>query len=156
VNRVLSLQEALVWRREEAEAGRKVVFTNGCFDLLHRGHADLLAKARALGDALVVGLNSDASVARLKGASRPLVSGEDRASLLAALRAVDVVVVFEEDTPLSLITALLPDVLVKGADYAKEDVVGGEVVTASGGRVELIPLTRGRSTTSLLDRLQGD
>lgn len=132
----------------------RLVFTNGCFDLLHRGHVSLLERARALGDLLVVGLNSDASVRRLKGPGRPLVPVEDRAYLLASLRPVDAVTIFEEDTPLALIRALLPDVLVKGADYRPDEVVGAEVVRAAGGDVHLLPLDEGRSTSGLLERIR--
>ncbi len=153
MGRVVSRDEMARIRDEARSAGRAVVFTNGCFDLLHRGHVDLLRFARDKGDLLVVGLNDDASVRRLKGEGRPLVPQEDRAAVLAALAAVDYVVLFAEDTPLELIRKLLPDVLVKGADYRKEDVVGASEVAAAGGRVELAPLTEGRSTTGLVERL---
>ena len=133
---------------------RTLVFTNGCFDLLHRGHVEYLAAARALGDALVVGLNTDASVRRLKGAGRPLVEQDDRAYVIASLECVDAVTLFDEDTPRELIAALLPDVLAKGADYAIDQVVGRAEVEAAGGRVALIPLVEGRSTTSLLDTIR--
>jgi len=131
-----------------------VVFTNGCFELLHRGHVEYLAQARALGDVLVVGLNSDASVRRLKGAGRPLVAEADRAAVVAALRCVDAVTVFDEDTPLELISALLPDVLVKGGDYHLDDIVGREVVEEAGGEVRVLPFVVGYSTTKILDRLK--
>lgn len=144
--------EARLGRPEERTA--RVVFTNGCFDLLHAGHVAILEQARELGDLLVVGLNSDDSVRRLKGPARPLVPAAQRAQLLAALRAVDYVVEFEEDTPLELITALLPDVLVKGADYGSGEIVGREVVEAHGGRVERIALVPGLSTSALLDRIR--
>jgi rfaE bifunctional protein nucleotidyltransferase chain/domain len=132
----------------------RVVFTNGCFDLLHRGHVEYLFGARALGDALVVGLNSDRSVRRLKGAGRPVQPAEDRATVLAGLACVDAVVLFEDDTPLALISALLPDVLVKGGDYRLEDVVGAAEVAAAGGEVVLAPLVPGRSTTATVQRLR--
>lgn len=132
-----------------------LVFTNGVFDLLHRGHVEYLAAARELGDRLVVGLNGDASVARLKGPDRPLQPAEDRARLLASLRFVDAVTVFEEDTPRQLIAALVPDILVKGADYARDQVVGAREVVEAGGRVELIPLVEGRSTSALVERIRG-
>ncbi len=133
-----------------------VVFTNGCFDLIHPGHVHYLAAARALGDALVVGVNTDASVRRLnKGAGRPLVGEADRALVVAALASVDAVCLFNEDTPEDLVTELLPDVLVKGSDYALEEVVGREVVEASGGRVELIPFVEGYSTTQIIERTRG-
>jgi D-beta-D-heptose 7-phosphate kinase/D-beta-D-heptose 1-phosphate adenosyltransferase len=137
-------------------AGRRLVFTNGCFDLFHVGHARLLAAARAFGDLLVVGVNSDASVRRLKGPDRPVLRLEERAELLAALRAVDVVAAFEEDTPLELIRCVRPHVIVKGGDWSKEDVVGREVVEAAGGGVEIVPLVSGQSTTALLRRIRGD
>jgi rfaE bifunctional protein nucleotidyltransferase chain/domain len=130
----------------------RLVFTNGCFDLLHRGHVEYLFAARALGDRLIVGLNSDQSVRRLKGGGRPVNSVEDRAVVLAGLAAVDVVTVFEEDTPLRLIRSLLPDVLVKGGDYEAAEVVGAEEVEQAGGRVVIVPLVPGRSTTTILAR----
>lgn len=153
MGRVLTREGAVAWRRKLQSEGRRVVFTNGVFDLLHRGHVELLAKARQFGDALVVGCNSDASTRRLKGAGRPLVPEEDRAAVLAALAAVDAVVVFDEDTPALLIEALVPDILVKGADYASEEIVGREVVEAHGGRVERVDLVEGKSTSRLLDEM---
>lgn len=134
--------------------GKKIVFTNGCFDLLHAGHIHSLRQAAALGDILIVGLNSDASTRRLKGASRPVNTETDRALLLAALVMVDAVVIFEEDTPLQLIQTIKPDVLVKGGDYTPESVVGADVVQQQGGRVEIIALVPGRSTTELARRLE--
>jgi len=134
--------------------GRRVVFTNGCFDLLHAGHLSLLEQAARLGDVLVVGMNSDASVRRLKGPERPLVAQEDRARLLAALDAVGAVVLFDEDTPLELIRAIRPEVLVKGADYTVERVVGGREVQAWGGEVKLVELVQARSTTGLVERIR--
>ena len=131
-----------------------LVFTNGCFDLLHRGHVEYLYAARALGDALVVGLNTDDSVRRLKGEGRPLNSQEDRAVVLAGLGCVDAVTFFDEDTPRNLIAALLPDILVKGGDYRPENVVGREEVEAAGGRVVILPYLEGRSTTGLVRRIQ--
>ncbi len=133
--------------------GRSVVFTNGCFDILHLGHVRYLERSRALGEALIVGVNTDASVRRLKGAGRPLQSEHDRAQILASLECVDAVVLFDEETPLALIRALRPDVLTKGADYkTKRDVVGWDAVGTWGGRVELVPLLEGRSTTSLVSK----
>lgn len=132
-----------------------LVFTNGCFDLLHPGHVAYLAEARALGDALVVGVNTDASVRRqAKGPDRPLVPETARAMVLAGLESVDAVCLFDEDTPSTLIAALRPDVLVKGADYRLEDVVGREIVEADRGRVELIPFLEGYSTTELVRRIR--
>ena len=130
-----------------------LVFTNGAFDLLHRGHVEVLFAARRLGSALVVGVNSDDSVRRLKGPARPIVSQEDRAWMLAALACVDAVTVFDEDTPGALIAALLPDVLVKGGDYRADEVVGAPEVISAGGRVVILPLVPGRSTTGIVDRI---
>jgi D-glycero-beta-D-manno-heptose 1-phosphate adenylyltransferase len=132
----------------------RVVFTNGCFDLLHRGHVEYLNGARALGDRLIIGVNTDESVRRLKGAGRPLVLLEDRLYVLAALECVDAVTPFSEDTPRELIARLLPDVLVKGGDYHADDVVGGEEVRSAGGRVVILPFVAGRSSTSLIQRLE--
>jgi D-beta-D-heptose 7-phosphate kinase/D-beta-D-heptose 1-phosphate adenosyltransferase len=131
-----------------------LVFTNGCFDLLHPGHVEYLVQARALGDLLVVGLNSDDSVRRLKGERRPLVAEEDRAAVLAGLRSVDAIIVFDEDTPLELIRELLPDVLVKGGDYDLDGIVGQEVVEQAGGDVRVLPLVEGYSTMNILNRLK--
>lgn len=147
--KIVSLRKAAALRAALKKAGRRAVFTNGCFDLLHAGHIYSLEKARSFGDFLFLGLNSDASVRRLKGPSRPLNKVRDRALVLAALQAVDAVVVFGEDTPLKLIKALRPDVLVKGADYRNGVVVGREYA----GRVRLVPLLKGRSTTRLAARL---
>jgi len=143
------------WRAAQARDGRVVVFTNGVFDLIHPGHVDVLLAARREGDALVVGLNSDASVRRLKGPARPLRSEAERARVLAALAMVDAVVTFDEDTPLELIQALAPDVLVKGGDYTEDTIVGAREVRARGGRVVVVPLTAGQSTTSIVERLRG-
>jgi rfaE bifunctional protein nucleotidyltransferase chain/domain len=133
-----------------------VVFTNGVFDILHRGHVEYLCAARAMGDALVVGLNTDDSVRRLgKGADRPINREEDRAMVLAALACVDAVTPFSDDTPRELIAALLPDVLVKGGDYTVDTIAGADEVRAAGGRVEVIPLLPGRSTTKILERARG-
>jgi len=132
----------------------KLCFTNGCFDLIHPGHVQYLEDARALGDFLVVGLNSDASVARLKGPSRPLQDEAARARVLLGLRSVDAVVRFEEDTPFELITALQPDILTKGGDYTPETVVGRDVVEARGGRLVLIPFLPGHSTSTIVERIK--
>lgn len=131
-----------------------MVFTNGVFDLLHPGHVDVLAAARSLGDALVVGVNTDASVRRLKGPARPVRGERDRAYVLAALEAVDAVVLFDEDTPLEVIRALAPDVLVKGGDYSMDSVVGAPEVMARGGKVVIVPLTPGHSTTRTVERMR--
>ena len=135
-------------------AGARVVFTNGCFDLLHPGHVRYLATARALGDVLVVGLNDDDSVRRLKGSGRPVLRLAERAEVLAGLAAVDYVVPFAEDTPLAVVRTLRPDVLVKGADWSEDDIVGRDDVLATGGRVERIPLVAGVSTSEIIRRIR--
>ena len=145
----LYTRQALLRAREEwKRQGKRVVFTNGCYDILHPGHVRLLEQARSLGDLLVLALNSDASVARMKGPSRPLMREQDRAAMALALEAVDAVTFFDEDTPRELIAAVLPDILVKGADWA-HFVAGREEVEAAGGKVELLPLEPGYSTTSI-------
>lgn len=150
---ILTLEDALR-RRAAAQALRQTfVFTNGCFDVIHPGHVALLRHARSLGHVLVVGLNSDRSVRSLKGDGRPVQSADARATVLAALADVSAVVVFDEDTPLELIRALKPDVLVKGGDYTKDQVVGRDVVEKEGGRVVLVPLVPGASTSAILSRL---
>lgn len=139
------------WRQEE----QCIVFTNGCFDLLHPGHVSLIHQARHLGERLIIGLNTDASIVRLKGEQRPILPGEDRAAILSALEDVDMVVFFDEDTPLNLIEKLKPDILVKGADYRVEDVVGREVVESYGGQVRLVEILKGHSTTAIARKLTG-
>ena len=153
--KIVTLPQLLQSLEPVRRAGRRVAFTNGCFDLLHAGHAVLLEAAAAQGDVLVVGLNSDASVRRLKGPGRPLMPRAARAVLLASLAAVDYVVIFEEDTPRELIEILLPDRLVKGEDYPLDRIVGREVVEGHGGRVVRVPLLEGFSTTGLLERIAG-
>lgn len=153
-SKILDRSEAV--ERFGRSRDRTVVFTNGVFDVLHRGHAGYLEAARALGDALVVGVNSDASARRLgKGPNRPVNREVDRAILVASLESVDAVCLFDEDTPARLIEELLPDVLVKGGDYSPDRVVGREAVEAAGGRVELIPFVDGFSTTELVERIRG-
>jgi D-beta-D-heptose 7-phosphate kinase/D-beta-D-heptose 1-phosphate adenosyltransferase len=149
--KIMSPDVAADWCRRSG----RVVFTNGVFDLLHPGHVDLLVAARNLGDALAVGVNTDASVKRLKGPARPVRSERERVQVLAALEAVGAVVLFDEDTPLELIRNLMPDVLVKGGDYTVETVVGAAEVLAQGGDVVIVPLTPGHSTTGTLTRLSG-
>ena len=129
------------------------MFTNGCFDLLHPGHVGLLHQARRLGDRLVVGLNTDASIRRLKGEGRPILAGKDRAAVLSGLTDVDLIVFFDEDTPLNLIDALKPDILVKGADYTIETVVGREIVESYGGKVQLVDILEGHSTTRIAEKI---
>jgi D-beta-D-heptose 7-phosphate kinase/D-beta-D-heptose 1-phosphate adenosyltransferase len=152
-SKVLDWHHLLAEVRRRREAGQKIVFTNGCFDLLHVGHVRLLREAAALGDYLIIGLNSDASVERLKGPTRPLNDEQARGEVLSALESVDAVTIFADDTPLELIKAVLPDVLVKGGDYAPDRVVGREVVEAAGGRLALIPLVAGHSTSGLVRRV---
>jgi D-beta-D-heptose 7-phosphate kinase/D-beta-D-heptose 1-phosphate adenosyltransferase len=137
----------------EKRNGRKIVFTNGCFDLLHVGHVKYLQKARSFGDILILGLNSDASIQRLKGDKRPLIGQDERAHILAALDCIDYVVIFEEDTPINLISNLKPDVLVKGGDYTLDGVVGREIVEAGGGCVELVSFVDGKSTTNIIEKI---
>lgn len=144
----LLLQKVAMWRL----LGEKVVFTNGCFDILHLGHIDYLEKARALGTRLIVGVNTDASVKKLKGETRPINNENARARMIAALQFVDAVILFEEETPLELISAILPNVLVKGNDYAIENIVGYEVVTQNGGEVKTIDLVQGYSTSELIEK----
>jgi len=150
--KILSERQAAARVRRLQGRGRSVVFTNGCFDLLHAGHVALLEAARSQGDVLVVGVNSDRSVRRLKGAGRPIVPLRERMEILAALRPVDLVVPFGGLTPARLVRRLRPDVLVKGSDYRNKTIVGRDVVEASGGRVVTVPLRRGRSTTELIRR----
>jgi len=139
------------WQKD----GKKVVFSNGVFDILHIGHVTYLLKAAELGDKLVIGLNSDASVKRIKGESRPINTEANRAALLAALFFIDAIVVFGEDTPFNLITTLLPDVLVKGADYSIENIVGANEILANGGEVKTIEFVEGHSSTSIIEKMKG-
>jgi rfaE bifunctional protein nucleotidyltransferase chain/domain len=151
---VITNRAELLRVREELRArGRRLVFTNGCFDLLHVGHVRYLAEARALGDALLVAINSDASVRALKGAGRPILREGERAEMLAALASVDFVTVFVEESPRSLIAELLPDVLVKGGDYAPDEIHGRDEVEEAGGRVLSLPFVEGASTTSIIERI---
>ena len=151
-SKVMNWDSVVQWR--ETVPG-PVVFTNGVFDLLHPGHIEVLDMARREGAALVVGLNSDDSVKRLKGPARPVRNAAERAVVLAGLEAVDAVVVFDEDTPFALVQRLQPDVIVKGGDYSPETIVGADVVTARGGRVVVVPLVAGQSTTSIIEKLRG-
>lgn len=148
---ILSWQSAEKWREQMRDEGRSVVFTNGVYDILHAGHVTLLETCRSFGDALIVAINTDASVRRIKGEKRPIVPEQDRARVLRGLRAVDAVVTFDQDTPGELIERLVPDVLVKGGDWTPETVVGHDTVTRAGGRVEIVPLVEGRSTTNVVE-----
>lgn len=132
----------------------KIVFTNGCFDLIHRGHVEYLIKAKSLGDILIVGLNSDSSVQKLKGADRPFIEESDRAFILANIIPVDAVVIFKENTPYLLIKDILPDILVKGGDYDLEKIIGKDIVKKNGGKVVTIPFIKGKSTTNILDKIR--
>lgn len=153
MGKILTLDSAVAETADIKDRGGKVVFTNGCFDIIHAGHVRYLGKARELGDCLVVGLNSDSSVRGIKGELRPIVPEDERAEVLSALEAVDMVVLFDEPTPLGLIEAIVPDVLVKGADWAEDEIVGSEVVKSHGGRVKRVELVEGRSTTNIIGRI---
>jgi rfaE bifunctional protein nucleotidyltransferase chain/domain len=141
------------WREDLRATGKKLVFTNGVFDLLHAGHAGYLTEARNVGDALIIGLNSDESVRAIKGPNRPIQQEADRALLLASLKCTDAVVIFDEETPLEIIQFIVPDILIKGADYSRETIVGAEIVEARGGRVLTVPLSEGRSTSGIVERI---
>ena len=145
--------QLLAWRKSLRDENRKLVFTNGVFDILHHGHVSYLKEARNLGDALVIGCNADTSVRRLKGEKRPLQNEIDRAHILASLKSTDCVAIFDDDTPLSLIEFLVPDILVKGADWSIEHVVGREIVEKHGGKVLTIPFLEGRSTTGVVETI---
>lgn len=145
------LKEALDQHKSD---GKTIVFTNGCFDIIHPGHVDYLTKSKNLGDYLVVALNRDSSVRKLKGESRPLNSESDRAIVMNALKPVDFVTFFEEDTPLNIITKLTPNIITKGGDYDPEDVVGGKHVKENGGKVKIIPFIEGKSTTKIIEKMK--
>jgi rfaE bifunctional protein nucleotidyltransferase chain/domain len=152
---VLTLEQMIVRFAREKRNGKRVVFTNGCFDLLHPGHLRSLQAARALGDVLIVGLNSDESVRSLKGPGRPVIPAEERAEILAALECVDAVMIFDELTPQKVIAALVPDILVKGGDWPGDQIVGREEVEAAGGKVVLVEVVPGYSTTEILQKIHG-
>lgn len=154
--KILSTEEAVRKVAQQRATGKTIVFTNGVFDILHPGHIFSLSQAAAEADFLVIGLNADASVKRLKGESRPVNNQESRSLLLASLLMVDAVVIFEEDTPLNLINALLPDVLVKGGDYTIEQIAGAREVIANGGRVVINPILEGYSTSSIIEQIRGN
>ena len=153
-HKIKDLAEARALVLQWKQAGKKVVFTNGCFDILHLGHVDYLEKARELGDKLVLGLNTDDSVSRFKGPARPIQNQNSRAHVLASLQFIDLVVFFNEDTPLNLISELVPDVLVKGSDYLAENIVGADVVKRAGGVVKTIDFVPGYSTTRILEKIK--
>ncbi len=151
---VFELKQALAQLETWKSEGKKIVFTNGCFDLLHPGHIDYLEKAAAFGDILLIGLNDDDSIRRLKGNSRPINPLNDRMIMLQGLRAVDLVIPFSEDTPLNLITALMPNILIKGGDYEPDDIVGAREVRNAGGEVLVIPFVDGYSSSKLIERIR--
>ncbi|MBS1491618.1 MAG: D-glycero-beta-D-manno-heptose 1-phosphate adenylyltransferase [Bacteroidetes bacterium] len=153
-HKIKSLSEATQQVKAWQKAGQKVVFTNGCFDLLHLGHVDYLEKARNLGDQLVLGLNTDSSVSRFKGPERPLQDQNSRARVLAALEFVNLIVLFDEDTPFNLISKLVPDILVKGSDYLADNIVGADVVKQNGGVVKTIDFVPGYSTTHIVEKIK--
>jgi D-beta-D-heptose 7-phosphate kinase/D-beta-D-heptose 1-phosphate adenosyltransferase len=152
-SKVISRARLAAIARRMAEQGKRLVFTNGCFDLIHPGHVRLLQQARAMGDALAVAINSDASVRRLKGPGRPILAARERAEVLSAFECVDYVVVFSEATPAAIVRAVRPGVLVKGGDWSPERIVGRDTVAADGGEVRVVPLRRGLSTSALLQRI---
>ena len=152
-NKILSGKKLEQWLEDCRKNGKKIVFSNGCFDILHRGHVEYLSKAAAFGDVMIIGLNTDASVRRLKGSSRPVNDEKARAFILAGLECVTAVVLFDEDTPYNLIKTVQPDVLVKGSDYKPEDIVGYDIVTAKGGKVVTVNLVEGFSTTGIIQKM---
>jgi len=154
MGKIKSFKEIESVSRHLKKEGKKIVFTNGCFDILHKGHIRLLRKAKSLGDILVVGLNTDASVRRLKGKGRPFIKEKDRAEILSSLELVDYVVLFKQDTPYELIKIVKPDILVKGGDYKTEEVVGRDIVERSGGKVYIFPVVKGVSTTEIAKRIK--
>ena len=151
--KLISIDKLVEIREKLKKEGKKVVFTNGCFDILHRGHVEYLSKAKQLGDVLIVGVNSDSSVKRIKGNKRPIIPQDDRIAVLSAIEFIDYIVVFEDDTPYELIKKLVPDVLVKGSDWSIDEVVGRDVVESEGGKVILVELTPGRSTTNIIQTI---
>lgn len=152
-NKICSLQALKKKIVKHKKEGKKVVFTNGCFDILHIGHLTYLHKASKLGDIMVVGLNSDSSVQKIKGKKRPLVPEKERAFALACLEFIDYIVIFKEENPVKVISTIIPDILVKGSDYKKKDILGGDIVIENGGKVVRMPLVKGRSTTNFIKHI---
>ena len=150
---VYSLEKILEIRKKLKQEGKKVVFTNGCFEIIHKGHIDYLTAAKEYGDFLIVAVNSDTSIKLVKGEERPIIPAEDRAFVVAGLKPVDAVFIFEEETPARIIDLIIPDVLVKGGDYVVETIVGHKTVLANGGKVIPIPLTKGKSTSDILNKI---
>jgi rfaE bifunctional protein nucleotidyltransferase chain/domain len=153
-SKIYSLDTLTTQVEQWKATGNKVVFTNGCFDIIHRGHIEVLARTANLGEKLIIGLNSDQSIQKLKGEDRPIIDEQSRAILLAALSFVDAIVLFSEDTPLKLISTLLPDVLAKGGDYEIETIVGHDIVQKNGGKVKLVPFLDGFSSTTIIDKIK--
>jgi len=153
MGKIVDIKQLVKIRANCRRQGKRVVFTNGVFDILHRGHVEYLTNAKKLGNILIVGVNSDKSVRRIKGKKRPILTEQDRAYIVANLLPVDYVCIFNEDTPFNLISEIIPDVLVKGADWKTEDIVGKDIVEKSGGVVKSITLTRGKSTTSIINKI---
>ena len=155
-SKIYSLSDLKIQSDKWKENGEKIVFTNGCFDLVHRGHIEVLANTADLGDRLIIGLNSDSSIKDLKGENRPIIDETSRAILLASLQFVDAIVFFSYETPLNLIENLIPDILAKGGDYTIYDIVGHEIVIQNGGEVVTVPLTDGFSTTNIVEKIKKD
>jgi len=153
-NKIFSLENLKMQVKEWKATGEKVVFTNGCFDIMHQGHIEVLARTADLGTKLIIGLNSDSSIERLKGKNRPIIKQQSRAILLASFSFVDAVVLFSEETPINLISTLLPDVLAKGGDYKIETIVGHEIVQKNGGKVILVPFVDGFSSTTIIEKIR--
>lgn len=151
---LISLELLSKLTKELKNQNKKIVFTNGCFDILHAGHARYLSQAKQLGDVLILGLNTDSSVSRIKGPNRPINNENDRAEVLSALKSVDYVVLFDEETPINLIKEIVPDYLVKGGDYVANEIVGYDIVKQNGGETVIIPLLEGRSTTKIIEKSQ--
>lgn len=153
-DKIINLETLLIWREEWKKTNQKVVFTNGCFDIVHLGHIDYLEKAKQKGDKLIVGLNSDASIKRIKGKKRPIIPQYARLRMLAAMEFIDAVVIFEEDTPENLIENICPDVLVKGNDYEIKNIIGSDFVIKNGGKVETLALVEGFSTSNIIQKIK--
>jgi len=153
MGKIFKIDEFVKIREEAKRKGKKVIFTNGCFDILHRGHIEIFEKAKSLGDILVIAVNSDSSVRKLKGEERPIVSEDDRAYIIASLECVDAVCLFDEETPAEIIDKIKPDILVKGGDYKVDEIVGRESVWDAGGEVITIPLLEGRSTSGIIEKI---
>jgi len=155
-NKIYTLNQLMIQMKNWKAHKKKVIFSNGCFDLIHLGHIEILARSSDLGDILIVAINSDKSIKKIKGNKRPILEEESRLKQIAALEFVDVVVLFDEENPYEIIKSLLPNVIVKGGDYCSEDVIGNNLITQSGGEVIIIPLTKGYSTTTIFDKIKNE